>query len=169
MIYLDANILYAGVVNVKDQTDSVARLLARNELFHVSSLADYEARKALLTQGANDDHVALLDSLLSSKCKMNTGWDAAISHSLKVARQFKQRLWVDSADTMHVGWALALGADIFASFPLEVVGLGNKGGATLEEGDGRQSPETFSSGTCAAISTEDSIIDCLVGDASSKI
>ena len=116
MIYLDANILYAGVVNVKDQTDSVARLLARNELFHVSSLADYEARKALLTQGANDDHVALLDSLLSSKCKMNPGWDAAISHSLKVARQFKQRLWVDSADTMHVGWALALGADIFASF-----------------------------------------------------
>ena len=95
---------------------AVARLLARNELFHVSSLADYEARKALLTQGANEDHVALLDSLLSSKCKMNTGWDAAISQSLKIARQFKQRLWVDSADTMHVGWALALGADIFASF-----------------------------------------------------
>ena len=116
MIYLDANILYASVANVKDQTDSVARLLARQELLQVSSLADYEARKALLTQGGTADHLALLDSLLAARFKLNTGWDAAISQALKVARQFKQRLWVDSADTLHVGWALALGAETFASF-----------------------------------------------------
>lgn len=116
MTYLDANVLYAAVRHVPQQTELVARLFARKEMLHVSSLADYEAQKALLTQGGSEDHLTSLEALVSARCKLNTGWDAAISQALKLSRQFQQRLWVDSADTMHVGWALAVGADTFASF-----------------------------------------------------
>jgi len=58
----------------------------------------------------------LLDALINQKVRLNIAWDVAIIQALKIARQFKARLAVDSADTLHVGWALALGADTFASF-----------------------------------------------------
>ena len=39
--------------------------------------------------------------------------------SLKIAHIFKKRLFVDSADTLHVGWAVSIGAETFASFDRE--------------------------------------------------
>ncbi len=118
MIYLDANVAFASVAHVlhENQTEMAARLLARKELFYLSSLTDYETRKALIAQNADAEHFDRLDRLEAEKLKLNAGWDAAIAQALKIARQFHDRLWVDSADTLHVGWALALGCEVFASF-----------------------------------------------------
>lgn len=117
MIYLDANVLIAGVSNVaglEKRTEQTERLLRSNELLYASALGDYEARKSLVMFG--DEHLLLLDSLLEKKIRLNANWDMAILQALKISRQFKERLAVDSADTLHVAWALALGADTFASF-----------------------------------------------------
>lgn len=118
MIYLDANALFASValVNQHNQTELMARLLRQKELCYASALTDYETRKALIEQKADDAHFERLEQLITERVKLNHGWEAAVTQALKMARQFKDRLWVDSADTLHVGWALALGVDTFASF-----------------------------------------------------
>ncbi len=85
----------------------------------------------MLTGGGGDEHLARLDALIAHRLSFNAAWDVAALQALKLARQFKERLAVDSADTLHVGWALALGSETFASFdrqsgprPLELsVGL----------------------------------------------
>jgi predicted nucleic acid-binding protein len=119
VIYLDANVVIAAVSNVLEEarTERVERLMRRTkEPFYLSTLADYEARKSLLTGGGGDEHLSRLDTLIAGKLHLNAAWDVAVLQALKLARQFKQRLAVNSADTLHVGWALAIGADVFASF-----------------------------------------------------
>jgi len=113
MIYLDANIVVASVTN-NDHSEQVERLLRSRKPFYVSRLADYEARKSLssIDPGAEKN----LDQLLVEKFNQGKEWEAAIMQAIKISRQFKQRLWVDSADTLHVGWALSIGAEMFASF-----------------------------------------------------
>jgi len=116
MIYLDANVLVASVALVvdEDRTEQAERLLRGREVFYTSALGDYEVRKHLAAH--DDQHLMLLDALINQKVRLNIAWDVAIIQALKIARQFKAQLAVDSADTLHVGWALALGADTFASF-----------------------------------------------------
>jgi hypothetical protein len=45
-----------------------------------------------------------------------TGWAEAIEAALAIASEFRERLAVDSADTLHVGWAEAEQCTIFGSF-----------------------------------------------------
>jgi hypothetical protein len=113
MIYLDANVVVASVTNT-EVSEQVDRLLRSTQPLYVSRLADYEARKSLagLDPAAEED----LNLLLAEKFSHGKEWEGAIMQALKISRQFKQRLWVDSADTLHVGWALSVGAEVFASF-----------------------------------------------------
>jgi predicted nucleic acid-binding protein len=113
MIYLDANVVVASVTNT-EVSEQVDRLLRSTRPLYVSRLADYEARKSLagLDPAAEED----LNLLLAEKFSHGKEWEGAIMQALKISRQFKQRLWVDSADTLHVGWALSVGAEVFASF-----------------------------------------------------
>jgi predicted nucleic acid-binding protein len=115
MIYLDANVVVASVVNAGGASEQVARRLRSRQAFFVSRLADYEARKYVsrFTENAAEEN---LDLLLARKFHLGTEWEAAIFQALKISRQFKSRLWVDSADTLHVGWALSVEAEMFASF-----------------------------------------------------
>jgi len=115
VIYLDANVVIASVSNMPDASEHVARLLRTPKVLYVSRLADYEARKFLARQ-ANPAAEENLNFLLTEKFSHGKEWEAAIMQALKISRQFKQRLWVDSADTLHVGWALSVGAEGFASF-----------------------------------------------------
>jgi predicted nucleic acid-binding protein len=114
MIYLDANVIIASVTPVAEATEATARLLRGPVPCYVSALADYEVRKYLarLADGAE----ANLNLLLAQRFSQGKEWEAAILQAVKLAKQFKTRLWVDSADTLHVGWALAIGAEVFASF-----------------------------------------------------
>src|ERR1035437_1425884 len=113
MIYLDANVVVAIATNT-DVAEQARRLLRSGKPLYVSRLADYEARKSLasLDPSAEED----LNLLLDEKFSVGKEWEAAIMQALKISQQFKQRLWVDSADTLHVGWALSVGAEGFASF-----------------------------------------------------
>lgn len=108
--------LQAAVATVADERciEQTERLLRTESSFYTSALGDFEARKHLVA--VDDEHLMLLYSLLVQKIRLNVAWDVAILQALKIARQFKERLAVDSADTLHVGWVLALGADTFASF-----------------------------------------------------
>lgn len=117
MIYLDANALIAVASNQGERTQQMHRLLrASKGPFYVSPLADYEARK-MLCQLTGDDGEEYLEAISKEFLnRLQGGWDAAILQSLKIARHFKSRLAVDSADTLHVGWALSVGAETFASF-----------------------------------------------------
>ena len=117
MIYLDSNALIAGVVNVPQRTAPLQRFFrqARGPIW-ASPLCDYEARKGLW-QLPEVDWRTELNTLLQGRVTLvEGGWDMAISQALELARQFKARLAVDSADTLHVGWALAMNAKVFASF-----------------------------------------------------
>jgi len=116
VIYLDANVVVASCTN-NEFSDLASRLLRSSTRLYVSRLADYEARKlfACLDPAAEDD----LNRLLAEKFSFGNEWEGAIMQALKISRQFKQRLRVDSADTLHVGWALSIGADVFASFDRE--------------------------------------------------
>jgi hypothetical protein len=119
MIYLDANALIALVVNIAEEsrTAQMERLMRTAEApMFVSPLADYEARKHLFATGDREWENRL--KLLYEKrlTLISGGWEPAILQALKLARQFKARLAVDSADTLHVGWSLSIGAEMFASF-----------------------------------------------------
>ncbi len=45
-----------------------------------------------------------------------TGWTEATEAALVIAGQFREKLAVDSADTLHVGWAKAERCAMFGSF-----------------------------------------------------
>ncbi len=115
MIYLDANVVVASVKKVAVASDQVARLLRAKDEFYVSRLAEYEVRKYLSTRPEAEPEENL-NLLLTEKFVTGKEWDSAILQALKISRQFREKLWVDSADTLHVGWALSIGADVFASF-----------------------------------------------------
>ncbi len=122
MIYLDANALMALAVNVRDEsrTETMERLLnATRDSIYVSPLADYETRKHLCALPDRDWENRLKVLYESLILLISGGWDAAILQALKIARQFKKKLQVDSADTLHVGWTLSIGAEKFASFDRE--------------------------------------------------
>ncbi len=116
MIYLDANVVVASCTH-NDFSDRVQRLLRSKSQLYVSRLADYEARKAFasLDPSADDN----LNLLLAGQFSHGKEWETALLQALKIAHRFKSRLQVDSADTLHVGWALSVGAEIFASFDRE--------------------------------------------------
>jgi hypothetical protein len=113
---LDANLVYACVVNLGPQTDLAARLIGGGGVCYFSALADYETRKALFTHGGTDAQFDYLSELVGRRFTLNAGWDTAAQRALRLAADFRKRLAVDSADTLHVAWALMLGADTFASF-----------------------------------------------------
>jgi predicted nucleic acid-binding protein len=118
MIYCDANVLIPTVVNVVEErrTGLVERLLRTHSGFYISALAEYEARKQLCALPDVELRQASLSAVLEAKFTLLNDWQPAILHALKLAHRFKARLAVDSADTLHVGWALSVGADVFASF-----------------------------------------------------
>lgn len=118
MIYLDANVLVAAVVNVttEGRTEKTLRLLRREDVLRVSPLADYEARKHLY-QAEEEGWEGALEMLLEKRTPLlGDSWSGPVLMALKLARDFRERLAVDSADTLHVAWALSIGADVFASF-----------------------------------------------------
>jgi hypothetical protein len=45
-----------------------------------------------------------------------TGWSEAIEAALAIAEQMREKLAVDSADTLHVGWAKLERCTMFGSF-----------------------------------------------------
>ena len=116
LVYLDANALIACVVNVAgaDATARMRRLAKTGTRLQASPLAEYEARKHLHFRQVADWE-ADLDGFLLNR-RLADEWRAAIAQALRLARDFRARLAVDSADTLHVGWALSIGADVFASF-----------------------------------------------------
>ena len=113
MIYLDTNVVVAACLHTENSAQ-VSRLFRGETSLYVSRLADYEARKCLASLDPTAE--SNLNLLFLEKFSTGKEWEAAILQALKLSRQFKERLWVDSADTLHVGWALAIGADVFASF-----------------------------------------------------
>lgn len=118
MIYLDANVVIAATVKVEgeDRTAKIARMMRDKPSACVSPLAEYEARKHLY-QARLKDWEANLDTFLGSHAqRLADQWSAPILQALKIARDFHERLAVDSADTLHVAWAVSIGADTFASF-----------------------------------------------------
>lgn len=118
MIYLDANALIAAVVMVAEEqrTARIARLMRKRPVVRVSPLAEYEARKHLY-QAREDDWEPNMETFLDGPAqRLSDEWSAPILQALKLARDFNERLAVDSADTLHVAWALSVGAETFASF-----------------------------------------------------
>lgn len=117
MIYLDANCVVAATVRVdeEERTEKMARLARKHgSELRVSPWAEYETRKYLL--GANAaDWEADLDGFLVGR-RLPGDWAVAVAEALRLAREFRARLAVDSADVLHVAWSLAVGAKVFASF-----------------------------------------------------
>lgn len=78
----------------------------------------YEAKKHFwgLPEDIRVPAQAELEHLLSDWDTVITGWGEAIEHALIVAQELRQRLAVDSADTLYVGWAQAEECTWFGSF-----------------------------------------------------
>ena len=116
MTYLDANVLVAAVVNVaeEERTARTARLARSKAVLCVSPLAEYEAKKHLYQSGEGEWEEDF-ENFAAGK-RLADQWSGPVLQALKLARDFKARLAVDSADTLHVAWALSIGADVFASF-----------------------------------------------------
>ena len=122
--YPDANFILSVCARSVDpeaaaSAERALRWLARRELpVSVSPLAVYEARKHLwaLPDEARKAAEERLDLYLSEWEGVVTGWAEAIGAALLIASEFRQRLAVDSADTLHVGWAQAEQCTLFGSF-----------------------------------------------------
>jgi hypothetical protein len=122
--YQDANFILRLCVRSDDpeafsRSKRALRWLARRELpVSVSPLAVYEVRKHLwgLTEEVRKAGEERLSQYLSEWDGVVTGWAEAIDSALAVASEFRERLAVDSADTLHVGWALAEECTMFGSF-----------------------------------------------------
>jgi len=84
----------------------------------VSPLAVYEVRKHLwgLAQEVRDAAQERLNLYLAEWESVVTGWVEAIDSALVIASELRERLAVDSADTLHVGWAQAEQCTMFGSF-----------------------------------------------------
>ncbi|MGO9204563.1 MAG: hypothetical protein ACLQM8_28920 [Limisphaerales bacterium] len=78
----------------------------------------YEARKHLcgLGQEVRRAGEERLSQYLSEWDSVVTGWAEAIDSALALASELRERLAVDSADTLHVGWAVAEECTMFGSF-----------------------------------------------------
>lgn len=122
--YPDANFILRLCVRSADDnafslSERALRWLARRELsVSVSPLAVYEVRKHLwglptVVRKAGEQR---LDRYLSEWDGVVTGWAEAIDSALAIAGDLRERLAVDSADTLHVGWALAEQCTRFGSF-----------------------------------------------------
>lgn len=122
--YPDANFILRLCVRSSDNeafslSERALRWLARRELpVSVSPLAVYEVRKHLcgLPTEARRAGEERLGQYLSEWDGVVTGWAEAIDSALAIAGDFRERLAVDSADTLHVGWALAEQCTMFGSF-----------------------------------------------------
>jgi predicted nucleic acid-binding protein len=122
--YPDANFILRLCVRSQDshafaRTERALRWLARREApVSVSPLAIYEVRKHLcgLAQEVKQSGEARLDQYLGEWDGVVTGWTEAIESALVIADELRERLAVDSADTLHVGWAKAEQCTIFGSF-----------------------------------------------------
>jgi hypothetical protein len=122
--YPDANFILRLCVRSDDaeafsRSERALRWLARRELpVSVSPLAVYEVRKRLwgLTEEVRNAGEERLTQYLSEWDAVVTGWAEAIDSALAIAGEFRERLAVDSADTLHVGWALAEQCTMFGSF-----------------------------------------------------
>src|SRR5439155_5448070 len=101
------------------EAERALRWLARRELpVSVSPLAVYEVRKHLwgLAQEVRDAAQERLNLYLAEWESVVTGWAEAIDSALVIASELRERLAVDSADTLHVGWAQAEQCTMFGSF-----------------------------------------------------
>jgi len=101
------------------EAERALRWLARRELpVSVSPLAVYEVRKHLwgLAQEVRDAAQERLNLYLAEWESVVTGWVEAIDSALVIASELRERLAVDSADTLHVGWAQAEQCTMFGSF-----------------------------------------------------
>lgn len=122
--YPDANFILRLCVRSEDpaafpQVERALRWLARKELpVNVSPLALYETRKQLwlLPEPARVAAESHLAGLLSDWEVTVTGWEEAVNSALTIARELREKLIVDSADTLHVGWAQAEQCTTFGSF-----------------------------------------------------
>lgn len=81
---------------------------------YVSPWAEYEARKYLHGSNATARESDLDDFFPAGGSWRD--WPLAVAEALRIAREFRARLTVDSADMLHVCWALAVRAKVFASF-----------------------------------------------------
>ena len=122
--YPDANFILRLCVRSQDArafagTERALRWLSRREVpVSVSPLAIYEVRKHLCgsPQEIEQSGGARLAQYLCEWDAVVTGWTDAIDAALKIAGELRERLAVDSADTLHVGWAKAEQCTIFGSF-----------------------------------------------------
>ena len=122
--YPDANFILRLCVRSDDaqafaRSERALRWLARRELpVSVSPLAVYEVRKHLcgLAQEASRAGEERLSQYLSEWDPAVTGWAEAIDSALVIAGEFRERLAVDSADALHVGWAEAEQCTMLGSF-----------------------------------------------------
>lgn len=122
--YPDANFILSLCARSDDpqraaDAERALRWLARRELpVSVSPLAMYEARKHLWSfpERLRKPAEERLDLFLGEWDSVVTGWAEAIDAALAIAGEFRERLAVDSADTLHVGWAEAEQCTVFGSF-----------------------------------------------------
>ena len=122
--YTDANFILRLCLRSQDshafaETERALRWLARREeAVSVSPLAIYEARKHLygLAHEIKEAGEARLARCLSEWDGVVTGWAEAIDSALLIANELRERLAVDSADMLHVGWAKTEQCTIFGSF-----------------------------------------------------
>jgi hypothetical protein len=122
--YPDANFILSLCARSDDperaaDAERALRWLARRELpVSVSPLAIYEARKHLWSfpERLRKPAEGRLDLFLCEWDSVVTGWAEAIESALVIAGEFRERLAVDSADTLHVGWAEAEQCTVFGSF-----------------------------------------------------
>jgi hypothetical protein len=122
--YPEANFILRLCVRSADpeafaRSERALRWLARRELpVSVSPLAVYEVSKHLwgLAEPVRKAGEERLNRYLSEWDAVVTGWAEAIDSALTIASEFRERLAVDSADTLHVGWALAEQCIMFGSF-----------------------------------------------------
>lgn len=122
--YPDANFILRLCVRSQDPeafaaSERALRWLARRDLpVSVSPLAVYEVRKHLcgLSEEIRKTAEERLTQYLSEWDGVVTGWAEAVDSALAIADELRERLAVDSADTLHVGWAKAEQCTMFGSF-----------------------------------------------------
>lgn len=122
--YPNANFILRLCVRSQDpnafaRTERALRWLARRELpVSVSPLSVFEARKHLcgLADEFRRPGEGRLARYLTEWVPVVTGWAEAIESALVIASELRERLAVDSADTLHVGWAIAEQCTTFGSF-----------------------------------------------------
>ena len=122
--YPDANFILRLCVRSEDpeafsRSERALRWLARRELpvsvsprrctKHASTCADWGRKSGGLGKNGSVSILSEWDSVV-------TGWAEAIDSALALASELRERLAVDSADTLHVGWAVAEECTMFGSF-----------------------------------------------------